>query len=122
MAHASQTLASTEHNSNIHSSHLGKSGYWHEHHCRLLRPSSLVRRLAAVAARHQGAGHDSPAGHELVRRAVAGLRRSRGTAPLAKAALVTAQLAVICAALQARAAPPPSTPVCRCVAGAEDSS
>ena len=60
-------------------------------HQDLLRPSSLVRRLAAVAARHRGAGHDSPAGHELVRRAVAGLRRSRGTRPAAKAGLVTAQ-------------------------------
>ena len=72
-----------------------------------LRPASLLRRLSAIAVRHRGAGYDSPTSHELVRRAVAGLRRKHGARPAAKLALVTAQLAVICARLQAEAEPPP---------------
>jgi hypothetical protein len=86
----------------------------------LLRPSSLLRRLAAIAVHLRGTGHDSTAGHELVRRAVAGLRRSRGTRPAAKAALVTAQLAVICAALQARSAAPPHLALSAAASGTTD--
>lgn len=66
-----------------------------------LRPASLLRRLSAIAVRHRGAGFDSPTSHELVRRAVAGLRRKHGARPAAKSALVTAQLAVICTRLHA---------------------
>lgn len=66
-----------------------------------LRPASLLRRLSAIAVRHRGAGYDSPTSHELVRRAVAGLRRKHGARPAAKSALVTAQLAVICTRLHA---------------------
>jgi integrase len=63
------------------------------------RPTTMVRRLSAIAVRHRVAGYPSPTDHELVRRAVAGLRRTRGTRPAAKAALVTAQLSIICAEL-----------------------
>ena len=66
-----------------------------------LRPATLLRRLSAIAVAHRGAGHPSPAGHELVRRAVAGLRRRHGDRPAAKSALVTAPLTVICSRLQA---------------------
>lgn len=77
-----------------------------------LRPASLLRRLSAIAVRHRGAGYDSPTSHELVRRAVAGLRRKHGARPAAKSALVTAQLAVICTYLQAAAeAPNPAAEV-----------
>jgi integrase len=71
-----------------------------------LRPSSLLRRLSAIAVRHRAAGHLPPTTHEIVRRAVAGLRRSHGARPATKAALVTAQLSIICTHLQARLRPP----------------
>jgi hypothetical protein len=71
----------------------------------LLRPSPLLRQLAANAAGHRAAGTTPPRA-ELVRSAVAGLRRSRGSRPAAKSALVTARLTVICGALQAWATPP----------------
>jgi len=75
----------------------------HQHN---LRPASLLRRLSAIAVRHRANGHPTPTTHELVRRAVAGLRRTHGARPAAKAALVTAQLTIICAHLQARTRPP----------------
>jgi hypothetical protein len=75
-------------------------------HQDLLRPASLLRRLSAIAVAHRGGGYPSPSGHELVRRAVAGLRRKHGTRPAAKAALVTAQLAVICTRLHAQTITP----------------
>ncbi len=75
-----------------------------------LRPSSLLRRLSAIAVAHRGGGHPSPTGHELVRRAVAALRRKHGTRPAAKAALVTAQLTVICTRLQEQETPTPTGP------------
>lgn len=50
-----------------------------------LRPRSLLRRLSSIAIAHRTAGHPSPTGAELVRRAVAGLRRKHGAAPPAKA-------------------------------------
>jgi hypothetical protein len=46
-------------------------------------------------------------------RAVAGLRRKHGARPATKAALVTAQLAVICTRLQERTRPHSPTPPCR---------
>jgi integrase len=66
-----------------------------------LRPATLVRRLSAIAVAHRTAGRPTPTGHELVRRAVAAVRRKYGTRPSAKAALVTAQLGVICTRLHA---------------------
>lgn len=67
-----------------------------------LRPSTLLRRLSAISVAHRAEGHPSPTGHELVRRAVAGLRRKHGGQPAGKSALVTAQLAVICSRLHAQ--------------------
>ncbi len=67
-----------------------------------LRPATLLRRLSAIAVAHRSGGHPSPAGHELVRRAVVGLRRKHGARPAGKSALVTAPLAVICTRLHAR--------------------
>ncbi|MDQ3611471.1 MAG: hypothetical protein M4D85_07710, partial [Actinomycetota bacterium] len=67
-----------------------------------LRPATLLRRLSAINLAHRTAAHPSPTGHELVRRAVAGLRRSRGGRPAGKSALVTAQLAAICSVLHAK--------------------
>lgn len=67
-----------------------------------LRPATLLRRLSAIAVAHRTAGHPSPTSAELVRRAVAGLRRKHGARPAGKTALVTAPLAVICGRLHAQ--------------------
>jgi len=67
-----------------------------------LRPATLLRRLSAIAVTHRTAGHPSPTSAELVRRAVAGLRRKHGARPAGKTALVTAPLAVICGRLHAQ--------------------
>ena len=66
-----------------------------------LRPATLLRRLSAIAVAHRGAAQPSPTGSELVRRAVAGLRRKHGARPAGKTALVTAPLSAICARLHA---------------------
>ena len=66
-----------------------------------LRPATLLRRLSAIAVAHRAAGQPSPTDHELVRRAVAGLRRKHGARPAGKAALVTAPLVAICGRLHA---------------------
>lgn len=50
---------------------------------------------------HRGTGQPSPTGSELVRRAVAGLRRKHGARPAGKTALVTAPLSAICVRLHA---------------------
>ncbi|MCE5292044.1 MAG: tyrosine-type recombinase/integrase [Nocardiaceae bacterium] len=70
-----------------------------------MRSASLLRRLSAIAVAHRSAGHRSPTDHELVRRAVTALRRKHGTRPAAKAALVTAQLTVICTRLDEQTRP-----------------
>ena len=67
-----------------------------------LRPATLLRRLSAIAVAHRTAGQPSPTGHELVRRAVAGLRRNHGARPAGKTALVTAPLIAICGRLHDR--------------------
>ncbi len=72
-----------------------------------LRPATLIRRLSAIAVAHRSADLPAPTWHELVRRAVAAVRRKHGTRPAAKAALVTAQLAVICARLHQATLPAP---------------
>lgn len=66
-----------------------------------LRPATLLRRLSAIAVAHRQAGHPSPTRHELVRRAVAGVRRKHGARPAGKTALVTAPLVAICSRLHA---------------------
>lgn len=48
-------------------------------------PPRCWARLSAITVRHRGAGLDSPTVHELVRRAVAGLRRKHGARPAALA-------------------------------------
>ncbi len=65
------------------------------HQDRLRRATALLRRLSSIAVAHRTAGHPSPAGHELVRRALVGLRVEHGARSAAKTALVTAPLQVI---------------------------
>jgi len=52
------------------------------------RPSTLRRKLAAIAVMHRAAGHDSPTEHGVVRATFAGIRRERGVAPRPKTALL----------------------------------
>ena len=54
-----------------------------------LRPSSIDRHLAAVAAAHVDAGHEPPTRHRAVREALRGIRRVHGGAEVGKAAVVT---------------------------------
>ena len=44
-----------------------------------LKPSTLARRLAAIAKAHQTAGHESPTRHEAVRAVMSGIRREKGS-------------------------------------------
>ncbi len=56
------------------------------------RPSTLRRKLAAIAVMHRTAGHDSPTDHGVVRATFAGIRRERGIAPRPKTALLVDEL------------------------------
>jgi integrase len=56
------------------------------------RPSTLRRKLAAIAVMHRAGGHDSPTQHGMVRATFAGIRRERGVAPRPKSALLVDQL------------------------------
>jgi site-specific recombinase XerD len=67
------------------------------------KPSTITRRLAAIAKQHRNAGLDSPASlrHSAVGDVIAGIRRDRGTRPDAKRALATEELRRMVAALPA---------------------
>lgn len=58
------------------------------------KPSTITRRLAAIAKAHQAAGHESPCAmrHAAVKEVLAGIRRTHGTAQAGKAALLTEHL------------------------------
>ena len=58
------------------------------------RPSTLRRKLAAIAVMHGAAGHDSPTGHGMVRATFAGIARERGVAPRQKSALLVDELRI----------------------------
>ena len=51
------------------------------------RPSTIGRKLAAIAVAHRDAGLESPTEHGMVKRTLAGIRREKGTAPHQKTAL-----------------------------------
>jgi len=63
------------------------------------KPSTLARRLTAIAQAHKTAGHESPTAHPSVRQVVAGIRRAKGTAQEGKAAAVTREVRAMCEAL-----------------------
>jgi integrase len=52
-----------------------------------MKPSTLQRRLAAIAVAHKAAGYESPTSHEVVRSVLAGTRRRLGVAQGQKEAL-----------------------------------
>jgi site-specific recombinase XerD len=60
----------------------------------LLKPSTLQRRLAAIAKAHQAAGHESPASmkHAAVSEVWKGIKRTHGTAQAGKTAVLTKDL------------------------------
>ena len=51
------------------------------------RPSTIGRKLAAIAVAHRDAGLESPTEHGMVKRRLAGIRREKGSAPHQKTAL-----------------------------------
>ncbi len=56
------------------------------------RPSTLRRKLAAIAVMRRAAGHDSPTEHGVVRATFAGIRRECGVAARPKTALLVDEL------------------------------
>ena len=52
-----------------------------------LRPTTIKKHLAAIAVAHRTAGLPTPTDSEMVRLTMAGLRRTKGTAPKTKRAL-----------------------------------
>lgn len=52
-----------------------------------LRPSTIKKHLAAIAVAHRTAGLQPPTASEMVKLTMAGLRRTKGTAPKTKRAL-----------------------------------
>lgn len=61
--------------------------------------STLERRIAAISQAHQMAGYESPTRTMPVRALMAGIRRSKGVAPKAKAPLLTEDLRTMLGAL-----------------------
>lgn len=59
------------------------------------KPSTLTRRVSAIAQAHGVAGHESPTHSALVRKALSGIRRAKGTAPDAKAPVTVEDLRAI---------------------------
>ena len=57
--------------------------------------ATLTRRLSAISQAHQLAGHPSPTQDARVRTVMAGIRRTRGTAPGAKKPLLVTELKTI---------------------------
>ena len=62
-----------------------------------IKPSTVRRRLSAIAEVHRLTRFPSPAADELVRLAMAGIRRQHGSAPTQKAALTTDELSLLLA-------------------------
>jgi site-specific recombinase XerD len=60
-----------------------------------IKPSTVRRRLSAIAEVHRLTRFPSPAADELVRLAMAGIRRQHGSAPTQKAALTTDELSLL---------------------------
>jgi integrase len=64
-------------------------------HADVHKPSTLTRRVSAISARHEAAGHDSPTHAAIVRKTLAGIRREKGTAPDTKSAITMDDLRAI---------------------------
>ena len=53
------------------------------------KPSTITRRLATISQAHQQAGHATPTSVPVVRDVLQGIKRAKGSAPVAKMAAVT---------------------------------
>ena len=62
------------------------------HQAYRLKPSTIARRLVAIAQAHKAAGHPSPTTDEAVRLVHAGIRRTHGVAPRQVRPVVTEDL------------------------------
>ena len=60
--------------------------------------ATITRRLAAISQAHQAAGYESPCKVSIVRAAMAGIRRSKGTAPATKTPTLTDDIRMMVAA------------------------
>ena len=63
------------------------------------KPSSIGRRLAAIRYRHKLAGYESPTADERVRAVMAGIRRTKGVAPVRKAPATNIVVSAMIAAI-----------------------
>jgi integrase len=54
--------------------------------------ATLTRRVSAISQAHQAAGYASPTAESAVRAVMAGIRRSKGTAPLSKKPVLVSDL------------------------------
>ncbi len=57
-----------------------------------LKVGSIQRRLNAIAEAHKAAGVESPTHNAIVANTMKGIRRTKGTAPVQKAAALTADV------------------------------
>lgn len=57
-----------------------------------IKPSSLVRRIAAIRMAHEAYGYQSPTGHPFVKSVLKGIKRNRGTAQDKKAPVTAERL------------------------------
>src|SRR5262249_28187204 len=64
-----------------------------------IKPTTLVRHLAAIRRAHLDKNESDPTSAEVVRRALRGARRVLGTAPIRKRALTVEQLRTMARAL-----------------------
>jgi integrase len=64
--------------------------------------STLTRRISAISQAHQAAGLETPTAHLMVRKLMAGIRRSKGTAQTGKRPLAAADLRALFAPLDSR--------------------
>jgi site-specific recombinase XerD len=64
--------------------------------------STLTRRISAISQAHQAADLETPTAHLAVRKLMAGIRRSKGTAQTGKRPLAAADLRTLLAPLDAR--------------------
>ena len=67
-------------------------------------PSTLTRWTASINARHTAAGHPAPGGTDMVRRTLAGIRKTRATPPSRVRPLRLLQLRTVLAAMAGQAA------------------
>ena len=59
------------------------------------KPATLTRRMASISVNHQAVGYESPTRAAVARKALAGISRTKGTAPAVKAPITVDDLRTI---------------------------